>query len=135
MRKVSQVLLVSFSLLMLSLTALAQNAITGKVTDSKDGSPVAGVTVTVKGTRIATQTVSDGSFKISAPANAVLILTSVGYTTQEVNVAGKTSVEVRLVQGNQVLNEVVVVGYGTTRKKDLTGSVNVITAKDFQKGK
>ncbi len=134
MRKVSQILLVSFSLLLLSFTALAQNAITGKVTDSKDGTPVAGVTVTVKGTRIATQTAPNGSFKISAAADAVLLFTSVGYTTQEVPVAGKTSVEVSLVQGNQQLNEVVVVGYGTTRKKDLTGSVNVITSKDFQKG-
>jgi TonB-dependent starch-binding outer membrane protein SusC len=134
MRKVSQVLLVSFSLLMLSLTALAQNAITGKVTDSKDGSPVANVTVTVKGTRIATQTIPNGSFKISAPANAVLVFTSVGYATQEVDVAGRSAVEVKLVQGNQVLNEVVVVAYGTRRKGDLTSAVTAITAKDFQKG-
>ena len=134
MRKVSQVLLVSFSLLMLSITALAQNVITGKVTDSKDGTPTAGVTITVKGTRTAVQTTADGSFKISAPENAVLIFTSVGFVTQEVATAGKTSLTVALVQADQRLNEVVVVAYGTKRRGDLTGSVTAISAKDFQKG-
>lgn len=134
MRKIPKFLLVSFSLLLFSISALAQNVITGKVTDAKDGSPAAGVTVTVKGTTTATQTATDGSFKINAPANAVLVFTSVSFVTQEVSIAGKVSVDVSLVQGNQQLNEVVVIGYGTTRKKDLTGSINLVTAKDFQKG-
>lgn len=134
MRKIPKFLLVSFSFLLFSITALAQNVITGKVTDTKDGSPAAGVTVTVKGTRTATQTATDGSFKINAPANAVLVFTSVSFVTQEVSIAGKASIDVSMVQGNQQLNEVVVIGYGTTRKKDLTGSINLVTAKDFQKG-
>ncbi len=134
MRKIPKFLLVSFSLLLFSISALAQNVITGKVTDSKDGSPAAGVTVTVKGTTTATQTATDGSFKINAPANAVLVFTSVSFVTQQVSIAGKTSVDVSMVQGNQQLNEVVVVAYGTKRRGDLTGSVTSVSAKDFQKG-
>lgn len=134
MRKIPKFLLVSFSLLLFSITALAQNVITGKVTDSKDGSPAAGVTVTVKGTTTATQTATDGSFKINAPANAVLVFTSVSFVTQEVSIAGKASIDVILVQSNQQLNEVVVVAYGTKRRGDLTGSVTSVSAKDFQKG-
>lgn len=126
-------LLVSSLLVLFSGTAWAQNAITGKVTDA-NGSPVSGVTVSVKGSSTATQTVADGSFKISAPANATLVFTSVGYGRQEVNTAGKTSVEVKLTQVNQQLNEVVVVAYGTRRKGDLTGSVTAVSSKDFQKG-
>jgi iron complex outermembrane receptor protein len=114
---------------------MAQTSVSGKVTDAKDGSAVAGVTVAAKGTKVATQTQADGTFKISVPANAAaLVFTSVGYTSQEVAIAGKGSISVSLVSTNQQLNEVVVVGYGTARKKDLTGAATTISAKDFQKG-
>lgn len=133
-RKISRILLVSFSLMLLSLATFAQNVITGKVTDSKDGSPAAGVTVTVKGSTTATQTAPDGTFKLSVPANAILVFTSVGFARQEVSTAGQTSITVSLVQANQQMNEVVVVAYGTRRRGDLTGSVTSVSAKDFQKG-
>ena len=133
-RQISRVLLLSFSLLFLSAAAMAQNSVTGKVTDSKDGSPAVGVTVTVKGTKTATQTSADGTFKIAAPANATLVFTGVSFTTREVAVNNQAAVEVSLVQSNQQLNEVVVVAYGTRRKSDLTGSVTSVSAKDFQKG-
>jgi len=124
----------TFALLILSVAAFAQTAVTGKVTDSKDGSPLEGVTVTVKGTRTATKTGADGTFKISVPANATLVFSSVSFGVQEMPVNGRTSVDIKLVQNNQQLNEVVVVGYGTLRKKDLTGTINVVSEKDFQKG-
>lgn len=117
-----------------ALSALAQNVITGKVTDSKDGSAAPGVTVTVKGTTTATKTGSDGTFKITAPANSTLVFTAVGFATQQIALAGKASVDVTLVQASQQMNEVVVVAYGTRRRGDLTGSVTAISAKDFQKG-
>ncbi len=133
MRKVPQIFLVMFSL-MLSVAAMAQNIITGKVTDAKDGSPAAGVTVTVRGTTTASKTGTDGVFTITAPANATLVFTSIGFISQQVAVAGKTTIDVNLVQGNQQLNEVVVVAYGSRRRGDLTGSVTSVSAKDFQKG-
>ena len=122
--------------LLFSQSGYAQDkVITGKVTDAKDGSALAGVTVSAKGTKEATQTIADGSFRISvSPSVNTLIFTSVGYATQEVSIAGKTSVEVSLVITNVLINEVVVTGYGTSRRKDLTGSIATITAKDFVKG-
>ncbi len=119
---------------LLSLAAFSQNVLTGKVTDSKDGTPVSGVTVTVKGTKTATQTEADGSFKINAPASATLVFSSVGFAQQEVNTIGKPVVNVTMAKVNQQLDELVVVAYGTKRKGDLTGSVTSVSAKDFQKG-
>jgi len=118
-----------------SISAFAQErVVTGKVTDSKDGSPLSGVTVQVKGTKNATQTAPDGSFKIKVSSDdAILVLSSVGFAKQEV-AASASPVSVRLVQTNAALNEVVVVGYGSVKKKDLTGSVSTVTSKDFQKG-
>ncbi len=133
-RKISRVLLLSFSLLLLASAAMAQNVITGKVTDSKDGSPVSGVTVMVKGTKTATQTATDGTFKISAPANGTLVITSVGFAQQDLVIGGKSSLDVSLVQSNRQMDELIVVAYGTKRKGDLTGAVSSVSAKDFQKG-
>jgi iron complex outermembrane receptor protein len=133
MRKIPRIFLVVFSLL-LSMAAMAQTVVTGKVTDSKDGSPSVGVTVTVKGTTTATQTAADGTFKITVPANATLVFTSINFNTLQILVAGKTTIDVSMVQSNQQLNEVVVVAYGSRRRGDLTGSVTSVSAKDFQKG-
>ena len=124
----------TIAMLLIAVAGFAQTAVTGKVTDSKEGSPVLSATVTVKGTKTAVTTAADGTFKINAPANAVLVITSVGYSITEVAVAGKTSIDVSIVQTDQRLNEVVVVAYGTKRRGDLTGSVTSISAKDFQKG-
>ncbi len=131
--KIPRILLLWFPMLLLSVAAFAQNVVTGRVTDA-NGAPASGVTVTIKGTRTAVQTGADGTFRINAPANAVLVFTSVGFATQEQAVNGGASVNVSLVQVNQQMNEVVVVGYGTARKKDVTGAVTTVSSKDFQKG-
>lgn len=117
-------------------TLLAQDkVVTGKVTDSKDGSPIAGASVQPKGSKKGTSTGTDGSFSISVPADVnTLVITFVGFTKQEINIAGKSSIDISLVAGGNNLNEVVVVGYGTARKKDLTGAVVSIKAKDFNQG-
>ena len=123
-------------LLFFSIVAYSQEkVITGKVTDPKDGSPMAGVSVTAKGSSAGTQTKSDGTFSISvSPSTTVLIFSFVGYESQEISIAGRSSIDVQLAVGNSTLGEVVVTGYGTARKKDLTGSITLITSKDFQKG-
>lgn len=112
-----------------------ERVITGKITDSKEGIPVIGATVTVKGTTIATSTEADGTFRLGGvPADAkTLVISSVGFATREVAISG-TEMSITLTSSNADLNEVVVVGYGTARKKDLTGAVASVKAKDFNKG-
>jgi len=124
-----------FSLVVLVNVSLAQTkTVTGKVTDSK-GEAVPSATVTVKGTRTSTTTANDGSFRISVPSGSnTLVISSVGYTTKEVDISGTESVSVSLETSNAALNEVVVTGYGTSRKKDLTGSISSVKAKDFNQG-
>ncbi len=131
--KLRKVLSVTFALMLFSTIAWSQTVVTGKVTDSKDGAPVSGVTVNVKGTKVSAQTATDGTYKLTAPAGATtLVFTSVGFAPQQVPVGA--SVDISFVQTSTQLNDVVVIGYGSARKKDLTGSVTSISAKDFQKG-
>ncbi len=109
--------------------------VTGKVTDSKDGSPVANVSVTIKGTKLGTTTDANGVFKIAVDNNnTVLVISSVGFNRQEVAVGALSDLSVSLVPAQNNLNEVVVVGYGTQRKRDLTGAVATVSSKDFVKG-
>lgn len=108
--------------------------ITGKITDAKDGAPVAGASVTPKGKTNGTSTDAAGDFKITVDNDVtVLVVTSVGYTRQEITITGSTA-NVALTASSNNLNEVVVVGYGTQRKKDLTGAVTSVSSKDFVKG-
>ncbi|MFT3933413.1 MAG: SusC/RagA family TonB-linked outer membrane protein [Chitinophagaceae bacterium] len=107
--------------------------VSGKVTDSKDGSPIVGATVQAKGAKTGTSTGADGSYSLTVGANVTtLVITSVGFDKQEINVNNASVVA--LVASNANLNEVVVIGYGTARKKDLTGAVASIQAKNFNKG-
>jgi iron complex outermembrane receptor protein len=121
--------------LMICLPALAQDKIvTGKVTDSKDGSALANATVSVKGTSIATQTGTDGTFKIKVPSSATtLVISSIGFGNVEAAI-GNGNIQVKLTSTSAVLGEVVVIGYGTARKKELTGSISTVSSKDFQEG-
>jgi TonB-linked SusC/RagA family outer membrane protein len=111
-----------FSLLAGGITAFAQNAtISGRVTNEA-GDPVVGASVQVKGTTTGTTTNNEGNFTITAARGAVLVISSINYTEQEVTVGSSTSINVRLVSASGDLGEVVVIGYGTQRKKDVTGS-------------
>lgn len=96
----------------------------GKVTDEK-GESLIGVSVLVKGTRNGTQTDADGNYVIDAPSNAVLVFTYIGFDPQEQKVVPSGILNVKL-SGDKVLDQVVVVGYGTAKKKDLTGGLTVV---------
>jgi len=111
-----------------------KKTVTGTVTDAKDGSPLAGVSVLPKGGKTGVATGSDGSFHIAVdPSTRTLVFSSVGFGTREIPI-GDGPLRITLTSNNASLNEIVVIGYGTARKKDLTGSVAVVTEKDFQKG-
>lgn len=124
------------SLLLFSgLFALAQQVITtsGTVADAKTGVGIPGVSVSIKGGTGGTTTNSEGNFTLKASTGSVLVFTSVGYQGKEL-AAEEGAMFVAMEPAAQNLNEVVVVGYGTARKKDLTGSVTTVSAKDFQTG-
>lgn len=114
---------------LLSNTVNAQSTtIEGKITDAT-GLSLPGVNIQEKGTKNGTSTDFEGSFKINVTSNkAVLIVSYLGFQTQEVSVAGKTKINVSLAEQSNSLNEVVVVGYGSVKKTDLTGSVSTISA-------
>ena len=108
----------------------AQVAISGTVTDNT-GSPLPGASVVEKGTTNGTQTDFDGNYTISADGNAILVFSYVGFAAQEIDVNGRSTINVTLSEDAQALSEVVVVGYGTQRKADLTGSVGSLGAAEI----
>jgi len=135
----SQKLIKAAGIIMLVLVAQISFAqtktVTGRVTDSKDGSGLRGASVAAKGTRAGTQTDADGAFSLTVDNSVtILVISSVGFISQEVSIDGKNNVEVSLVLSNSSLGEVVVIGYGTARRRDLTGSIATVTTKDFNKG-
>lgn len=122
------------TLLSFSLTALAQQKITGKVKDSS-GEPVIGASVVVKDNKtMGTITDFDGNFSLEVPSKSVLVISYIGYVTQEVPVTGKKSLDIILKEDTKTLDEVVVIGYGTQRKGDVTSSVASVKADNFVKG-
>jgi len=114
--------------------AFAQNiTVKGKVSDGGDKSTIPSVSVLVKGTQNGTQTDANGVYSISAPANATLVFTYLGYTTQEVSVNNQTTINIELKSSTQQLDQVVVVGYGTQKKVDVTGSISSVKGEDIEK--
>jgi TonB-linked SusC/RagA family outer membrane protein len=128
MRKL--LLLLGVVLLTLHLNA-QQKTITGTVTDAT-GKPIAGASVLVKGSSIGTTTKEDGTFSITAPATAkILIISSVGNAAEEYAISGKTVINAILKSADKALDEVVVVAYGTVKKENFTGSANRIKGADI----
>ncbi|MDR1504802.1 MAG: SusC/RagA family TonB-linked outer membrane protein [Prevotella sp.] len=113
-----------FALITFSSGIFAQNrTVQGTVSDANTGEALIGVSVVVKGTTVGTVTDIDGKFTLPAAANSTLVISYVGYIKQEVNVENQTSFLIKLEEDSKMLDEVVVIGYGTMRKKDLTGSI------------
>jgi len=122
-------ILLAFSLLLLAGSfAIAQTVlISGTVTGSEDGMPLPGVNITVKGTTIGAITGVDGKYSLSAPTSAqTLVFSFIGFVTQEVPIEGRTLIDVVLRQDLYNIDEVVVVGYGTQKKSEVTGSISTV---------
>jgi iron complex outermembrane receptor protein len=117
----------------MSLAAYAQRTITGKVTDAKRNS-LPGATVSVKGSTNGTITDVNGNYSLKVPEGATLKATYVGYVSSDAAVGDATTINFELAENNSVLDELVVVGYGTQKKSDITGSVASVTEKDFNRG-
>ncbi|RKR14381.1 TonB-linked SusC/RagA family outer membrane protein [Maribacter vaceletii] len=108
----------------------AQQTVTGTVTDELG--PVAGANIVIKGTTNGTQTDFDGNFTISASSSDVLVISYLGYATQSVPVGDKNTLNVKLEEDASQLEEVIVIGYGTAKKSDLTGAVSRVTTESFE---
>jgi TonB-linked SusC/RagA family outer membrane protein len=122
-----------FFMILCTLVVNAQNlSISGKVTD-ENGVPLEGVTVKLKGTNNGSQTTNTGNYKISIPANGgVIVYSYVGYTNIERKVSNAGTINIQLVKSNNSLDDIVVIGYQTVKRKDVMASVSSISAKDIR---
>lgn len=115
----------------ISISAVAQEiTVSGTVFDPEEGEPIISASVIVKGSKVGVVTDYDGHYSIKAPADGVLIFSYVGYDTKEEKINGRTTIDINMTTNSQILDEVVVVGYGVQRKSDITGSISSISGKD-----
>ena len=119
-------------LLFLSLGAFAQQSVSGLITDNS-GTPLPGVNVIIQGTNVGVSSDFDGNYQINADNGQILVFSYIGYESVELTVNGANQ-DVKMTESDSELDEVVVIGYGTVRKKDLTGAVDLVTEKNFAKG-
>ena len=125
-----KLILLGYLVLWTFVVQAQENIVTGKVSD-ESGVPIPGVNILVKGTTVGTTTDAAGEYSLAAPANGTLIFSFIGYESKEVAVGTQSVVNVDLTPTAQQLNEVVVVGYGTQKRKDLTGSIARVTSDEF----
>ncbi len=133
-KKLTFEVLLFITLLIFGVNAKAQQKIKGKVVDAQTSEALPGVNVVVANTTIGAVTNRDGKYEITVPANTDSLLFSyIGYSTQRVAINGRTTINIKLAQKIITGQQLVVVGYGTEKKEDLTGSVSSVSAKDFSK--
>jgi TonB-linked SusC/RagA family outer membrane protein len=121
-------------MLLFAPAVFAQTTVTGSVTEQSTSSPLPGVNVLIKGTSTGTVTDFDGNYQIEVNNGDVLIFSYVGYQTVEVTYSGQTPLNIQLNEDAALLSEIVIIGYGSVKKEDLTGAVDVISSKDFNQG-
>ncbi|WP_431156686.1 SusC/RagA family TonB-linked outer membrane protein [Winogradskyella poriferorum] len=123
-----------FCLIMVPATLLAQSTITGTVTDKANAMPLPGVNVIIKGTSRGTSTDFDGNFTLEVSEGETIVVSYLGYTTQEIVYNGGSTLDVALVEDAAQLDEVVLIGYGSTTKQDATGAVEKVGDEEFNRG-
>jgi len=129
-----KIYLLGLLICLLASAAFAQTRVTGSVVDKTNGDALIGVTILEKGTSNGTISNYEGTFALNLTTpDAVLVINYTGYTSQEVPLAGRLQLTVELVEGAGLLEEIVVVGYGTQRKSDVTGAVGTVKAKDIER--
>ena len=106
--------------------------VSGKIISEDESLPLIGVNILIKNSSVGTITDIDGNYSLQAPADAVLVFSYTGYSTQEIDVAGRSTIDFSMAQDIASLGEIVVVGYGTAKKSDLTGSVESLNSKSFE---
>ncbi|MEZ5105607.1 MAG: carboxypeptidase-like regulatory domain-containing protein [Draconibacterium sp.] len=122
------------AVMLLNTSLFAQNTVSGVVTDASTNESLIGATVVVKGTSLGTVTHPDGSYLLNVSSlQDTLVFSYIGYKTKEIFIGGKTTVSVSLDVSTELLNEMVVIGYGTVKKSDLTGSVAVVSAEELNR--
>src|SRR5690625_4579870 len=118
---------------LLPASALAQQQVTGSVTDADTGEPLPGVNILIQGTDTGTTTGLDGSFSLSVPgSDAVLVISYIGYDTQQIQIGNQTEFDIALSQEVGLLDELVVVGYGTQRRADVSGSISSVSSERLE---
>lgn len=120
-------------MLLVGFVTVAQNKLTGKVSDEKNKEGIPGVSIAIKGTSQGATTDMNGQFTLTVSSNAILVISSVGYETKEVTYAGQATLDISLSEAANELAQVVVVGYGTQRKVDITGATSSIKGEDLAK--
>lgn len=122
------------TLLVSSSIYAQEQMVSGKITDSADGTGIPGTSIAIKGTTKGVVSDVNGTFKISVPSTATLVISSVGYLTQEIPVGSKTQIDVAMATDAKTIEEVVVVGYGTQKRKEVSGTVTTLGSKEFNAG-
>lgn len=107
--------------------------VTGKVTSKKDGTPIPGATIAIKGTSKGAVTGPDGTYTLNAPDNAVLVVSFIGFTSQEMPVNNRQQIDISLEEAVSQMQQVVVVGYGVQRKVDITGAISQVKGEEISK--
>lgn len=135
MKKLYKNALVSVVLWLLGITlTFAQTELTGKVVDEDTGEGLPGVSILVQGQSKGTVTNADGQYSISVDENTILVFSFVGYTSQEIPVGSRATLDVSMAPNIATLSEIVVIGYGEIDKKDVTGAISTLGTKDFNAG-